>query len=240
MKSRFMMSILFFLLLLMVSGCAQKSSYFGIPNETLSVPEAFPETDKAIREAEQSPGSNYCPEKIEQAKALAREGVKAYWACRNQEGLGKLAEARSLAEKAKSCRPSPPPAPPPPSPPPPPQKPEVKVPLENVVIEKAFNFDSLKLNPSARALLDRQADMIKKAPHAMLEIYAHTDSVGTNSYNTALSVRRGFYAERYLESKGVPTYRMRAFGQGEHFPIAPNDTEEGRARNRRIEIMYVN
>ena len=111
--SRRSVAILFVLTIVLVaSGCAEKRAYFGVPNRSLTVPDQFGETDRAIAEAERSPGVKYCPEKLEQAKKLAKEGVSDWWACLNERALKKLADARDLAREASRCQPPPPPPPP--------------------------------------------------------------------------------------------------------------------------------
>ncbi|PKN66086.1 MAG: hypothetical protein CVU57_07875 [Deltaproteobacteria bacterium HGW-Deltaproteobacteria-15] len=233
--------MIFFLLALIfvVSGCAGKRAYFGVPNRAMTAPDAFSETERAINEAERSPGAAYCPQKLEEARKLARDGVETYWACRDAEAFDKLARARALAKEATQCQPPPPPPPPPavrPAPPPP--APAVRLP-DAVVISRAFNFDSLQLSPAANAILDQQAEVMRNSPDLRMQIIGHTDSVGTEAYNNSLGRRRALSAKTYLERKGVASQRMEVISRGESQPIATNDTEEGRAMNRRIELRYV-
>src|SRR4030042_1435293 len=75
----------------------------------MGVPEQFGQTEAAIASAENSAGAKYCPEKIARAKALAKEGVETYWACRNAEAMDLLSQARQLAKEAEGCQPPPPP-----------------------------------------------------------------------------------------------------------------------------------
>jgi OOP family OmpA-OmpF porin len=67
----------------------------------------------------------------------------------------------------------------------------------------------------------------------------HTDSVGSDSYNQALSVRRAEAVKAYLISKGIEKNRVYTEGKGEKQPVADNKTAEGRAKNRRVEIEVV-
>jgi outer membrane protein OmpA-like peptidoglycan-associated protein len=94
-----------FLLFVMV-GCAS-SSHFGVPDKAMGVPDEFGQTEAAIASAENSEGAKYCPEKIARAKALAKEGVETYWACRTAEAMRLLADARQLAKEAEGCQPPP-------------------------------------------------------------------------------------------------------------------------------------
>ena len=98
----------FLVLVFVMFGCASRG-YFGVPNQAIGVPDEFGQTEAAIASAENSEGAKYCPEKIARAKALAKQGVETYWACRNAEGMSLLAQARELAKEAESCQPPPPP-----------------------------------------------------------------------------------------------------------------------------------
>jgi len=220
-----------------VSGCAEKKAYFGVPNRSLTVPLAFDETERVISEAERSPGAAYCPEKIAEAKKLAKEGVETWWACRDEESMAKLRRARELAEQAKLCQPKAMPAPAKVTPPPPPPPPAPAMP--DTVIAGPFAFDSTKLDPAVRTVLDREADMVKGSPDIRLEIYGHTDSIGTKTYNMALSKRRAEAVKGYLVTKGVAANRMTTIGVGEDQPVGPNKTPADRAKNRRVVIKHI-
>ncbi len=94
-------------------------SYFGVRNQAIGVPPEFGETEEAVARAEKSEGAKYCPEKIAKARELGKKGVETYWACKTNEAMKLLAEARQLAKEAEQCKPpAAPPAPPAPTPPP--------------------------------------------------------------------------------------------------------------------------
>jgi outer membrane protein OmpA-like peptidoglycan-associated protein len=99
-----------------------------------------------------------------------------------------------------------------------------------------FPFDSDQILPAGRANLDELALSLQRYPNSSLTIVGHTDSVGTDSYNQSLSERRARSASAYLQSKGIAASRLTAVGRGETEPIASNSTEEGRQRNRRVEV----
>ena len=102
-----------------------------------------------------------------------------------------------------------------------------------------FRFDSFSLTLKTRAILDKQVAIMKKHPKIKVEVAGHTDSIGTISYNQALSERRAKAAKMCLVSRGSPPDRLKAVGYGESCPIAPNDTKEGRAKNRRVELKVI-
>ena len=99
-----------------------------------------------------------------------------------------------------------------------------------------FGFDSAIIRGSARSNLDALAQNLDKYDDSNLMIVGHTDDVGREAYNLDLSERRADAATRYLVVQGVTRSRIGTLGVGESEPVASNDTEEGRSRNRRIEI----
>jgi outer membrane protein OmpA-like peptidoglycan-associated protein len=102
-------------------------------------------------------------------------------------------------------------------------------------------FDSGKsvLKPGARNTLAKIADQLKLNPDARIEIEGHTDSVGSDALNQALSEKRAAAVRDYLASRGLPSVRITVSGQGEGFPVASNDTPSGRQQNRRVELVIV-
>lgn len=99
-----------------------------------------------------------------------------------------------------------------------------------------FPVDSATIQPQFRNTLDQVADTLKQYPSTFIDIYGHTDSTGSDAYNQALSERRAMSVADYLTTRGVQSARIATRGFGETQPVASNDTEEGRAANRRVEI----
>ena len=99
-----------------------------------------------------------------------------------------------------------------------------------------FDFNSDQLRPEARTNLDNLAANLSTFGDSKLLLVGHTDSVGTASYNLALSERRALAVGTYLTNKGVPSTRVAVTGRGETEPIQPNETEQGRSANRRVEV----
>ncbi len=102
-----------------------------------------------------------------------------------------------------------------------------------------FAFDSSNLNPQFDSVLDKVADTLKEYDKTVVEVAGHTDSVGSDAYNQTLSEKRANSVADYLSSHGMTRTRMVTIGAGEAHPVASNDTEEGRAQNRRVEITIV-
>jgi outer membrane protein OmpA-like peptidoglycan-associated protein len=102
-----------------------------------------------------------------------------------------------------------------------------------------FAFDSAQLNSSASATLDEVAGALRSQPEVPYEVGGHTDSIGSNAYNQDLSERRAASVYNYLVGHGVAASQLSTRGYGETQPVASNDTEEGRAANRRVEIRPI-
>jgi outer membrane protein OmpA-like peptidoglycan-associated protein len=102
-----------------------------------------------------------------------------------------------------------------------------------------FATDSSTIEPHFRPTLDRVADVLDRNNRTYIDVYGHTDSTGSDAYNQALSERRAGAVADYLISRGVESARLETLGYGETQPIASNDTIEGRAQNRRVEIKIV-
>lgn len=109
-----------------------------------------------------------------------------------------------------------------------------------------FDFDKSDLRPSAAPALSKISQLIAQYNSAPVEIRGHTDSVGSNAYNQALSERRANAVRDYLINAGVGNNRLTAQGLGETNPVADNtnpngsDNPEGRQQNRRVEVVIKN
>jgi len=99
-----------------------------------------------------------------------------------------------------------------------------------------FSSGSANLNCSTKKVLDRLAKFIKKCGQRSVIIKAHTDNVGDETNNQKLSERRAEAVKKYLIQKGADGNLLQAVGYGSMQPIAPNDTPENKAQNRRVEL----
>src|SRR6056297_2521856 len=119
---------------------------------------------------------------------------------------------------------------------------EIGCPIKDEVVltinRLGFDFDSAELDRSSKAALDRAVAVIKSHSEAVnLNVVGHTDSRGDEAYNQKLSERRADAVVDYLVSKGVSRSSLSSSGKGESEPMASNDTEDGRAQNRRVELV---
>ena len=102
-----------------------------------------------------------------------------------------------------------------------------------------FALNSADLNAQFYNALNGVAVVLKEYDKTVIEVAGHTDSSGSDQYNQSLSERRAQSVAGYLTSQGVQSQRLITVGAGEAHPVASNDTEQGRATNRRVELTIV-
>ena len=101
-----------------------------------------------------------------------------------------------------------------------------------------FDTGQATLKPGADRALDRLAQFLKDSPGTDVLIEGHTDSVGSDDYNRALSQRRAQAVADELSARGISRDRTETKGLGKAYPVASNDTQAGRQQNRRVEIVF--
>lgn len=130
----------------------------------------------------------------------------------------------------------------PPPPPPPPEAPSV--PVERTIVirfdQVRFGFGTSTVEPHFQAALDKAADELLAEPGTRVVVEGHTDDVGDEAYNNELGLRRAEAVRDYLVARGVAAERLSVRSFGKSRPVASNDTEEGRALNRRVELHITN
>lgn len=100
-----------------------------------------------------------------------------------------------------------------------------------------FAVDSAALTSSSQATLDEAGGVFLEYPKTAIVVQGHTDSTGSETHNQALSERRAQAVESYLIGRGIDTARITAVGFGEGQPVASNDSDDGRRRNRRVDLL---
>jgi len=112
---------------------------------------------------------------------------------------------------------------------------------EGIVVEFSsavlFGFDQADLSADAKANLDKLVTVLNTYPDTNIEVQGHTDSKGSETYNQNLSVKRATSVSEYLVAKEITAGRIITKGFGETLPEYDNETEEGRAQNRRVEFL---
>jgi outer membrane protein OmpA-like peptidoglycan-associated protein len=176
------------------------------------------EADNALDAARKAGKDKQCPSKFNAVKAKVDKAYEIYMACRTKEAIAMAREATSEAKALCSGK---------------------KV-VDKMTLRIHFDFDKSDIRPGDKAELDKAVDFVKKYTESEIAIKGHTDSKGSDAYNKRLSERRAEAVKEYLiKEAGVDPARITARGLGESKPVASNDTEEGRAKNRRVEILIL-
>lgn len=207
----------------------------------------LPEADKAVEAARSAGKDKECPEAFKAVEDLKDKAYETYWSCRTKDAI-KM--AKDATNRAKALCPAAPPAVCPGAPTSMAEQPGAPSAVEKETvrpkgIEKmtlTVNFDSNKSNirKADIAKLQKVIEFLKKYPHSKVKLEGHTDSIGTEKYDQKLSERRAECVKRYLIKKGAVNGKMiSTIGYGKTMPIASNATEEGRAQNRRVEIIIL-
>ena len=154
---------------------------------------------------------------------VSGDGKYAYFAANSENGYGKMDIYRF--EMPQQLRPEP-----------------ITVPFETIKEGTSFimrniffDFDKSDLQPESHAELVKLLDFLRKNPTVSIEIEGHTDNQGDDTHNLKLSEERAQAVMNYLIDNGISSKRLSGKGYGATRPIQPNDTEEGRAANRRVE-----
>ena len=174
-------------------------------------------------------------------------------AVRDGSGACVVTQGRVLPECA-GTKPAPAPAPAPvrpaepaapaapaaPAPAPAPARPAPASVRQAVVIQAdaLFDFDKSVLRPDGRRNIDDAMSKLSGVDLELVIATGHTDSIGTEAYNQALSERRAAAVRDYLVSKGIASSKITTIGKGETQPVATNRTSEGRQKNRRVDIEF--
>lgn len=106
-----------------------------------------------------------------------------------------------------------------------------------VASDSSFAVGSSELRFDSQATFEKIANVLKDYEKTAVHLVGHTDSTGSDAFNQKLSQQRAQTVASFMASRGVPSSREITWGRGESEPIASNDTEEGRSRNRRVDIV---
>jgi type IX secretion system PorP/SprF family membrane protein len=115
---------------------------------------------------------------------------------------------------------------------------------EPLVLEKAtlhfnFEFGSFNIDEAGTQYLDDLAAAFRDNPELRIMLVGHTDNVGSEKFNQRLSIQRAEKIRDFFTARGISPQRVEVRGSGEREPVAPNDTDDGKARNRRVELMIL-
>jgi len=102
-----------------------------------------------------------------------------------------------------------------------------------------FDFDKSNIRPEDAAILDEAVEVLKQNPNVTIDVNGYCDAIGTVRYNQKLSERRANSVAQYLEDHGIDSKRLVPQGFGKTDFVATNKTSDGRAQNRRVELVPV-
>ena len=248
MNRKWMMLILLILGTMIVSGCGvtkegmmsyndaketfQKATAAGAkkcaPCQYATAEAALAQAEHEMREINPDQHSTHMVEALKIAKEKSLEALK----------LTPCEKPAPPPPPAPAPPPPPPPPPPAPAPPPPPPPPAPKpAPVFDNVY---FNEKKTNIDPTAAKALDRDGMILKDNPKIKVEIGGHSDNLGPEKANQAISEKRALSVKKYLMDKfSISGDRLTVKGYGSMKPIADNKTPEGRSKNRRVEFRII-
>ncbi len=216
------LTLLSFLFLVGCAGMefAPKRGVWYYPKELVSA-------DRAVAHAHKAGKNKRCPVEYRAAKDLKRMAYDTYLSCRTKEGIAIAMEARKKADALCPAHPKALPK-------------HIGKVIDRFTLTINFDFNKSKITEADQTELKKAIEFLKKYPKAKIRLEGYTDSVGTNKYNLGLSRRRAAATKKYLvKEAGIAARRISTVGYGESNPIASNKTPEGRAMNRRVEILIL-
>ncbi len=109
----------------------------------------------------------------------------------------------------------------------------------HIALDVHFDFNKATLRPDAKPIIDQVVALMKNNPGLKIEIDGHTDNIGSHDYNVKLSQERAAAVVAAVVAGGIDAGRFKSAGFGPDKPVADNTKEEGRAKNRRVELVKI-
>jgi outer membrane protein OmpA-like peptidoglycan-associated protein len=210
---RIFIMVIVLLSLNILIGCAGME--FAPKDGIWYYPKELTAADRAVEDARKAGKDKKCPEEFNDVKNMKDTAYKIYTSCRTKEGIDL---AKDATKNAKAL---------------------CKV-IDRMTLMVNFDFDKSVIREGDKEKLKKAVDFVKKYPGLKIKIEGHTDYIGTEKYNQGLSERRAGAVMKYLvKGGGIDGKRLTAVGYGESKPVASNKTNEGRAENRRVEILIL-
>jgi outer membrane protein OmpA-like peptidoglycan-associated protein len=209
---------------LFLVGCAGME--FAPKRGVWYYPKELVAADRAVSHAHKAGKDKRCPVEYRAAKDLKRLAYDTYLSDGTKEAIAVAMEAKKKADALCPAHPK-------------------KLPRHARVVDKFtltinFDFNKSQITQAAQAELEKAKEFLKKYPKARIRLEGYTDSVGSQKYNIRLSKKRAAATKRYfVKEADIASRRISTVGYGESNPIASNKTPEGRAMNRRVEILIL-
>jgi outer membrane protein OmpA-like peptidoglycan-associated protein len=210
---------------LFLVGCAGME--FAPKRGVWYYPKELVAADHAGSHAHQAGKDKKCPVEYRAAKDLKKMAYDTYLSCKTKEGIAIAMEAKKKADALCPAHPKPLPK-------------HVGKVIDRFTLTINFDFNKSKITEADQAELKKAIEFLKKYPKAKIRLEGYTDSVGSKKYNLGLSRKRAAATKRYfVKEAGIAAKRISTVGYGKSNPIASNKTSEGRAMNRRVEILIL-
>jgi outer membrane protein OmpA-like peptidoglycan-associated protein len=191
-------------------------------------PSELVQADKAVTDAQKSGKDKVCPVEFAEDKLMKNKAYDVYMSCKTEESKKIAREATKMAKALCPAHPKPIS-----------MMPSDKV-IDKFILTINFDFDKSKIRNKDKEQLKQAIDFVKKYKGYKIKLEGHTDWIGTEKYNQGLSERRAEATKKYLIKKGsVAEQRINSVGYGKLKPVASNKTRDGRAKNRRVEILIL-
>jgi outer membrane protein OmpA-like peptidoglycan-associated protein len=202
-------------------------------------PQALQDADAAIAAARQAGKDQECPNEFNAAAKRNAHAHEICGFCNQKEAIAEANEAirmtNALCPKRVAAEPAPAPRPTPP-----PAAPGVSSSVvDRLTLHVRFDFNKSTLKNPNDPDLQKAVEFVKKYPGSRVSVEGYTDDVGTDPYNQGLSERRAATVKNYLAQHGADASKIQSSGKGKSNPVADNATDEGRAQNRRVEVLIL-
>ncbi len=239
---------------LMLTGLILSFFVVGCAGPAVQVDDQLHATRAVLNDAKANKLDKKCPKAYKQAEDLQNRAVALYRRCKCANAMGPAQEAYKQAKSL--CPPVPCPAackkPAPPKDsdgdgvidsedrcPNTPRGAKVNKVGCWIIKGLLFDFNKADIKPQYYKNLDEAIKVLKENPGMKVEIQGHTDNIGSAGYNLELSKKRAQAVANYLIAHGIAASRLVVKGYGFSRPVAPNDTPEGRALNRRVQLKPI-
>jgi len=220
MKRAFLLLVVAVVALGLLAGCGMKYTQ-GDKYKYAWHPSALVIAEQDLADAKARGADKDCPVKYKLVEKMIDEAYAIYYACRTQDAIDLALKASDAAKALCGAKPA-------------------AVVIDKMVLKLNFDFDKAKIKNKDIPQLDKAIKFIQSHKGSKIRVAGHTDGKGSEKYNMKLSEKRAKAVVDYFVKKGaVKKADIHSVGYGKSKPIASNDTEAGRAENRRVEVLIL-
>jgi outer membrane protein OmpA-like peptidoglycan-associated protein len=218
MKRAFILLVVAVVAFGLLTGCMKYTQ--GEKYKYAMHPSALVDAEQDLAAAKERGADKQCPAKYNAVAKLIDDAYATYYACRTDEAIDMALKASEMAKALCGGK--------------------VAAVKQTMVLKLNFDFDKSIIKNQDIPQLQKAIEFIKSHKGSKVRVAGHTDSKGSDKYNQKLSERRAAAVVNYFVKKGaVKRANISSVGYGESKPVATNDTEAGRAENRRVEVQIL-